>query len=396
MRITDIQNGKVNWDTVPFTTVKSPDPYILKRGDIVFARTGATVGKSYLLSDIPYDSVYASYLIRIRLLDCVLPEFIYQFFNSDQYWDQITDKSVGVGQPNCNGTSLKNLLLPLAPLSEQQKIVPVANDLISLVSNIDSERNVILDDITQLKSKILDLAIRGQLVPQDPNDEPGSVLLDRIRAEKEALIKAGKIKRDKKESVIFKGEDNSYYEKIGGETVCIDDQIPFDIPNNWCWTRLKNITDIVMGSSPQGDNVTYDKSYLEFHQGKLFFTDYIIGNSHQYTKEITKISERGSVLLCVRAPVGEVNITDRDICIGRGLSSIHPNPETDVAFLFYWLQSYKKELNNKATGSTFSAVTSDIVRSLLIPMPPKQEQQRILSTIKKTVKVLNNIEASLA
>ena len=211
LRITDIQDGKVNWATVPFTTVADPETYLLTKGDIVFARTGATVGKSFLINETPYPSVYASYLIRIRLIDKILPEYIYQFFNSQCYWDQITDNSVGVGQPNCNGTSLKKLLVPLPSINEQSRIVPSASSVMDFVIGIERQKDSLLDDISTIKSKILNLAIRGKLVPQDPNDEPASVLLERIRAEKEELIKQGKIKRDKKESIIFKGEDNSYY-----------------------------------------------------------------------------------------------------------------------------------------------------------------------------------------
>ena len=108
-----------------------------------------------------------------------------------------------------------------------------------MIEIVKNEQEDISKLISITKSKILDLAIRGKLVPQDPNDEPASVLLDRIQSEKEELIKAGKIKRDKKESVIFKGEDNSYYEKIGNEVHCIDEDIPFGIPENWRFIRLK-------------------------------------------------------------------------------------------------------------------------------------------------------------
>ena len=241
LRITDIQDGKVNWDTVPFTTVDDPETYLLKTGDIVFARTGATVGKSFLITEIPYPSVYASYLIRIRLLGNLLPEYIYQFFDSACYWSQITDKSVGVGQPNCNGTSLKELLIPLPPINEQLRIVPTAQALLAYVAKIDAEKKSLLSIATAAKAKILDLAIRGQLVPQDPADEPTSVLLERIRAEKEELIKRGKIKRDKKESIIFRGEDNSYYLNDGQMTVDISDDLPFDIPDSWRWVHLKDV-----------------------------------------------------------------------------------------------------------------------------------------------------------
>ena len=123
LRITDIQDGKVEWDKVPFTTLQSPEQYRLMTGDIVFARTGATVGKSFLIKNLPFDSVYASYLIRIRLIEPLYRDYIYNFFNSKYYWNQITDKSVGVGQPNCNGSSLKELLIPIPPLQEQIRII---------------------------------------------------------------------------------------------------------------------------------------------------------------------------------------------------------------------------------------------------------------------------------
>lgn len=241
LRITDIQDGCVNWDSVPFTSTEEPEKYLLNRGDIVFARTGATVGKSFLISDLPYDSVYASYLIRIRLISGISANYIYQFFNSYCYWEQVTGKTVGVGQPNCNGTSLKELFIPLPPQNEQNRIVPVADNLLKIADIISIEREKLIELINKTKSKILDLAIRGQLVPQNPDDEPASVLLERIRAEKEKLIKQGKIKRDKKESIIFKGEDNSYYEKIGKSVSKIDAEIPFALPEGWEWCKLGSL-----------------------------------------------------------------------------------------------------------------------------------------------------------
>lgn len=123
-------------------------------------------------------------------------------------------KAIGVGQPNCNGTALKELFIPLPSQAQQNRIVSVANNLLKIADIISFEQEDLSELIQTAKSKILDLAIRGKLVPQDPNDEPASMLLERIRAEKEELIKQGKIKRNKKESVIFKGDVISYYEKI--------------------------------------------------------------------------------------------------------------------------------------------------------------------------------------
>lgn len=141
MRITDIQNGNVDWNTVPFTTTEDVDTYLLKTGDIVFARTGATVGKSFLITEVPYPTVYASYLIRIRLLGDLLSEYIYQFFNTSFYWSQITDKSVGVGQPNCNSASLKELLIPIPSYGEQLEIVASINNTFSIISTLEKSLN---------------------------------------------------------------------------------------------------------------------------------------------------------------------------------------------------------------------------------------------------------------
>lgn len=137
LRITDIQNGKVDWDSVPFTSVRDAGCYLLQNEDIVFARTGATVGKSYLISDIPYEAVYASYLIRIRLVNGIDPKYIYDFFNSDCYWEQITSRSVGVGQPNCNGTSLSNLLIPIPSTAVQKRITTSARNILKCLIEIE-------------------------------------------------------------------------------------------------------------------------------------------------------------------------------------------------------------------------------------------------------------------
>ena len=141
LRITDIQNGSVNWNTVPYTTPETPETYILKSNDIVFARTGATVGKSFLIDQLPYESIYASFLIRIRLFKFIKPQFIYNFFNSPCYWEQISNKTVGVGQPNCNGTSLSNLFIPIPPAKVQDEIVSLIATLYEYLDEIEKSLN---------------------------------------------------------------------------------------------------------------------------------------------------------------------------------------------------------------------------------------------------------------
>jgi type I restriction enzyme S subunit len=242
----------------------------------------------------------------------------------------------------------------------------------------------------QLKSSILQMAVQGKLVPQDPNDEPASVLLERIRKEKEQLIKDGKIKKEKNPSYIFRGADNLPYEKVGkNEPVCIADQVPFEIPESWEWVRLGSIFSIEMGQSPAGNTVSEKNIGIEFHQGKMFFGDKYINLSGKYTSSPTKYAPKNSVLLCVRAPVGKVNITNRKLCIGRGLCAIIPLAGMPLLFVYYLLAAYENIFVKQATGTTFVAITAETVKNQLIPLPPFAEQIRIAEQIEKLIPVIN-------
>ena len=380
LRITDIQDGKVDWDTVPFTTVYEAENYLLSSGDIVFARTGATVGKSFLIKELPYPAVYASYLIRIRLLDGVLPDYIYQFFSSQCYWEQITDKSVGVGQPNCNGTSLKELFIPIPPFSEQNRIVPSALSALEYVINIELDKASLLETVTSIKFKILDLAIQGKLVPQNQNDEPASVLLERIRAVKEELIKAGKIKRDKKESVIFKGDDNSYYEKIGENIVDISEEIPFDIPENWSFARLEDVLVYEQPTPYIVSSTDYKNDYQTpvLTAGKSF----IIG----YTNETFGIKTELPVIIFDDFTT-DSKYVDFPFKVKSSAMKILTAKEKliNTKFAYYAMQVVECDnYNHKRYWiSEFS--------KKLIPLPPMKEQVEIVNAIEELYKYIEQI-----
>ena len=411
LRITDIQNGCVNWDTVPFTSTDEPEKYLLHKDDIVFARTGATVGKSFLITDLPYASVYASYLIRIRLINGISANYIYHFFNSYCYWEQVTDKAVGVGQPNCNGTALRELFIPLPSQAEQNRIVPVADNLLKIVDTITSEQESLSELIQTTKSKILDLAIRGKFLPQDPNDEPASVPLERIRAEKEELIKQGKIKRDKKDSVIFKGDDNSYYEKIGNDIICIDDEIPYNIPDTWTWMRLENccIKEIRRGKSPK---YTENSNVLVFAQKCNTKHNSIDVSLAQYLDETalkrypddeymqdgdTVINSTGTGTL---GRVGIYRNTDNT----KGLSIVPDSHVTVIRsfscinshYLYAFMKAHQSELEKKGEGSTNQKELKPLtLKKMLIAIPPLSEQKRIDKSINIALSHFAVIEESL-
>ena len=250
----------------------------------------------------------------------------------------------------------------------------------------------------QLKNAILQLAVQGKLVPQNPNDEPASKLLKRIAAEKRRRIKAGEIKKDKRDSTIVR-RGASFYEIANTTERCIDDELPFVIPESWEWVRLERIFVIEMGQSPAGNTVSRNCTGTEFHQGKVFFGEKYIKASDQYTTSPTKFAPENSVLLCVRAPVGKVNITDRELCIGRGLCAIIPLAGMPLLFAYYLLATYENIFVKQATGTTFVAITAETVKKQLIPIPPLAEQRRIvdrLESLLPLVEAYGKAEAELS
>ena len=396
--LTYITTSNVYWNSfeldnlkiMPFTDSEI-EKCTVKKGDLLVCE-GGDIGRAAIWQ-FENEIRIQNHLHRLRPYDRIYTKFYYYIMYLYKANGRINGN--GIGLQGLSSNALHNIIVPVPPVEEQKRIVDNIDSVLSLIEQIESHKQSLSSQIDNIKSKILDLAIHGKLVPQDPNDEPASILLERIRAEKEELIKQGKIKRDKKESVIFKGDDNSYYEKIGEEITCIDDELPFEIPVNWCWARLSSFTEVIMGSSPRSQDICRDSNYIEFHQGKIYFSDCLLKESNQYTKNISKIAPKNSVLLCVRAPVGEVNITDREICIGRGLSSIHAYDKIQSNFLFYWLKTQKHVLVNKSTGSTFSAITIDTVKNILLPIPPITEQLRITQKILDLNSNIENIKASL-
>ena len=174
------------------------------------------------------------------------------------FLSKIVSKANGL-IPGLSRDVILNMTFPLPPFNEQTQIYHKSKEILSYTQQVDKETEKLIDIINITKSKILDLAIRGKLVPQNPNDEPASVLLERIRAEKEELIKQGKIKRDKKESIIFRGDDNSYYEQCGKKIECIDSEIVFDIPHKWSWVRLGELFQHNTGKALNSSNTSGTK-----------------------------------------------------------------------------------------------------------------------------------------
>ena len=386
VRISDIQDNSVLWETVPYCDIKENeiDTYLLKPNDILFARTGGTVGKSYLVQEVPEEAIYAGYLIRTRYSDQLCSQYLKYFMESELYWSQLREGTMATAQPNCNGKTLGNMLVPIPPLYEQIRIVEKLNTAMVHVIEYGaahSKAKQLNDSFSeQLKKSILQEAVQGKLVPQDPADEPASVFLERIRAEKEQLIKAGKIKRDKHESVIFR-RDNSHYEKFDGIERCIDDEIPFDIPEAWAWTSVGEVcTNIQYGSSkkssPTGKFAVLRMGNLQ--NGRIML-DKLVYTSDP--KEIEKYPLEHNDLLFNRTNskelVGKVAIYKSEIpAIYAGyLVRLHPIL-IDSDYLNYVMQSqyywiYCQNVRSDAIGQ--SNINAEKLKRFIFPLPPLQE-----------------------
>ena len=387
LRITDIQNGSVNWNTVPYTTVNDTK-YSLSINDIVFARTGATVGKSFLIKEVPALAVYASYLIRIRLVEPRCANYIYKFFNSSNYWAQITDKSIGVGQPNCNGTSLSQLFIPVPPLNEQVSILTIVENILSLIEHIDVSKCEIEECSRQIKSKILELAIQGKLVPQDENDEPANVLLERIRTERKA-----KLGKKYVESYIFKGDDNCYYEKVGNTSKKISEEMPFDLPFGWCWITLKEIATITSGKTPKNEQITDLGNIPYFKVGDMnLFGNEIFMEVVQYyvndcytgitfPKNSFIFPKNGGALL-----TNKKRILKQESLVDLNTGVLIPSSAVNNEFMFYLFSTVDFTKNYK--GSTIPTIDNEMIGNIVFALPPIEEQSRIVQKIKAIMSIL--------
>ena len=298
----------------------------------------------------------------------------------------------GIAVPKLNQEHLNSILVPLPPLSEQEAIVAELSKYAPLLDEYQlaySEIKLLNDSFPErLKKSILQEAVQGKLVPQDPSDEPAEALLERIRAEKQRLIKEGKIKKDKHESVIFR-RDNSHYEKRGSEEVCIDEEIPFEIPENWAWARLSSASiSIADGDHQPPPQVQDGIPFLvisNVSDGIVDFsnTRYVPKKYFDSLAEI-RIPQCGDLLFTVTGSYGIVIPvqTERKFCFQRHIALIKLGCLSSE-FMRLWLSSplVYEQCRRAATGTAQKTVGLASLKGLLIPIPPLNEQVRILQKL---------------
>lgn len=318
----------------------------------------------------------------------------------DPVTGEMKNKPSGGLQPFVSLNFLRTYLVPVPPVEEQQRIVSILADSINKIRNIDVLKNELTASVKKAKSKILDLAIRGKLVPQDPNDEPASVLLERIRVEKEELIKQGKIKRDKKESIIFRGDDNSYYEKIGDDIENIDTEIPFNLPDNWIWCRGCSCFSGMETTKPQGeffDYIDIDSIDNRLHCIKKTKRIPVIEAPSRASRAINS----GSVLFSLVRPYLENIALIEEIhshsIASTGFYVCNSNGLLLPDYMFYLMISkYVVDgLNQYMKGDNSPSISRNDIENWLYPIPPIDEQRRICYILKTTFATIEKLEESL-
>ena len=402
IRVTDMKNNTLTTNKLKYISneiFEQIKNYTISKDDLYLTIAG-TIGNAGVVPDI-FDGMNltenAVKLTEIKINKLYVLLTILSPFIQDQF----VDKTNKVAQPKLAIKRIESTLFPLPPLAEQQRIVAKIEELLPYVERYEESQNKLetLNTIfpDQLKKSILQEAIQGKLVPQDPADEPASALLERIHAEKEQLIKDGKIKREKNPSQIFRGEDGHFYERVGkNEPVCIDEELPFEIPETWEWTRLQELaTKIGSGSTPTGGRAVYVTSGIKFIRSQNVYNDGLHLNDVAYipdeinAKKPNSIVQAKDILLNITGgSIGRCAIVPDDFDIANINQHVMIIRQIDPALRF-WIHSvlisnYIQDLiMDVQVGVSREGLSATKIKAFFIPMPPLAEQQHIIEKLEQ-------------
>ena len=378
-------------------------------GDLMVTGVG-TIGKVHIVRE---DDVFyykdASVLCFENRYGVINSEYARIMIDSSLLQEQIHSQTYGNTVDTITISTANNYLCVLPPISEQSKIVQSVKTAVSLIDKIEGDNKEIRNTISLIKSKVLDLAIQGKLVPQDPNDEPASILLERIREEKEELIKQGKIKRDKKESIIFKGEDNSYYEKFADGTVkCIEDEIPFELPQGWLWCRLKDLFNVcsakrVLQSEWKSEGIPFYRAREIVKLSNDGFVDNNLFISPEHYDRLRKtygVPQAGDLMVTGVGTIGRVYIVHDDVFYYKDASVLcfenrYGAIDSEFAQIMLGSSFLQEQIHSKTYGNTVDTITISTANNYLCVLPPLSEQTRIIKEINEILALALHIEKSL-
>ena len=341
---------------------------VIPSGSILQVCIGGSIGKCAIVNR---EVTFNQQINSITPIECNI-EYVHYVLQSETFRLSIMEKATGTATPIINRGNWERLLFPLPPTSEQERIVVKLHELTEYLLRYTNAQSS-LDDFNtainiRLRKSILQEAIQGKLVPQDTSEEPVSVLLQRIKEEKLRLVKEGKLKKkDVVDSVIYKGDDNKYYEQIDGTAVLIESD--YDFPSTWEVVRLSHICRLIDGEKKEGQYVCLDAKYL---RGKS------TGNHLNSGKFVTK---GDNIILVDGENSGEVFAVPHDGYMGSTFKQLWVSEDMHLPYVLYFIQFYKEKLRNSKKGAAIPHLNKEVFYSLLIGIPPYKEQIRIVNKI---------------
>ena len=368
------------------------------KGDLLVCEGGAGYGRSAIWNE-DYDICLQNHVHRLRPCVSGICEYVYHFIYLLKESNNLA--SVGTAMPGLSANRLKGLLLPFPPLSEQRRIVAKLAELLPQIEKYNNVQNK-LDELNTtikdcLKKSILQEAIQGKLVPQLAEEGRAQELLEQIKAEKRKLVKEGKLKKSAlSDSVIFGGDDNKYCEKIGKSVQCIDEEIPFEIPESWVWCKFQDIANSELGktmnkASDKGGEVPYLCS-INVYWDKVDLSNVKVAPFSIAEKE-KYLLQKGDLLICEGGEVGRCAIwsNDKTMYYQNALHRVRFYGDISSKFIQNVIRSYKTMgiIDKNSKGMTIKHFTKTALNSLYVPLPPFQEQQRIVAQIEKLFEQLH-------
>ena len=376
------------------------DKTVFNRGDILYSKL-----RPYLLKILvaPEGGICTPEIIPFTCYGNICKDYIVSFLKSPYVDDYINSATFGVKMPRVSTETMTSLLVPLPPLSEQFRIDTKAKELMPYIDEYGKAQdklNKLNEELSYtIRKSILQEAIQGKLVPQIAEEGTAQELLEQIKTEKQKLVMEGKLKKSAlNDSVIFRGDDNKYYEQIGENCNDITDEIPFDLPYNWCWCRFSNIVSMTIGKTPARGEQTY---WINGKYNWVSISDMVDGGSISTTKEKVSdlavkevfsapISEKGSLLMSFKLSIGKTSILDIDAYHNEAIITISPIIDKEYAMRNYLFKVLPLIANLGESKDAIKGKTlnSKSLSNLLIPLPPLQEQQRIIEQINRLSKQL--------
>ena len=407
----DNKNQKLNPTDTTIAPDKAPSRArkLVDMGDILYSTVRPYLHNMCIIDrEFPHIPIASTGFAVLTCHANLLNKYLFYYLMSPDFdaYANNTDNAKGVAYPAINDDRLYKALIPIPPVVEQHRIVSAIDSVNMPLCEYGSKEETLRILNTSfpenLKKSILQEAVQGKLVPQDPSDEPAEALLERIRVEKQRLIKEGKVKKDKRESVIFR-RDNSHYEKRGSEEVCIDDEIPFEIPESWAWARLSSFGVFSSGKTPSMSNPLFWNGNVPWVTSKDMKRP-VITDSEMHISELAaatmQLYPAGTLLLVARSgilkrllPLCKLGI---DSTINQDIKAFSLYDIKLSEWLFYGIKAFEpfilKELVKSVT--TVESLKFDEFAAMLIPVPPLSEQRRIIDAIKTAMNLLTPLSSN--